>query len=651
MVESGDQNAAAGRPGHRDSPEFLVIALPIECNPLPAPVPRRLRVRRPLISLCALLALAFGVASASTTPTVSEYVGGDEPIDATAGPDGNVWVVELGSNQIARVTPTGSITEFSSGLRANAGLAGIAAGPDGNLWFTESLANRIGRITPAGTITEFAAGISPGSAPHGIALGGDGNLWFTETAGNRIGRITPAGAVSEFSTGIRTASAPWGIAAGLDGNLWFTQHVAPGRVARITTAGIVTEYGTTSGMPAGIAAGPDGNVWFVETASPARIGRISPAGTITEFTNGLTKDAAPEDITSADDGRLYFTEAKDNGALGQITASGAIKEFAVSLRKAPFAITTGSDGNIWFTEPNGDRVGRMTIAPLAATSVPALTSDTGATLAGQVGPNSQATSYHFEWGKTAIYGLNTPERDAGDAAPAAIVTEAITGLTVSETYHYRIVASNASGTTSGQDVTFIAGRPGTSPAPPVPPAARPVFGRSASIAPISGLVRVELPGRKRFVTLAAPSTVPVGTIVDSSNGVVRLTTVRTRGGPLQRGTFWGGSFTVRQARRRYAYTVLTLRAPTGCPVGKDRLLSAANPPRPKPHLWGRDSHGRFVTRGQTAVATVRGTTWLTRNTCRGTQIVVTRGAVSVRDLSRHRTIHLHAHESYLARRR
>src|SRR3954471_19246906 len=32
---------------------------------------------------------------------------------------------------------------------------GITAGPDANLWFTERVGNKIGRITPAGTITEF----------------------------------------------------------------------------------------------------------------------------------------------------------------------------------------------------------------------------------------------------------------------------------------------------------------------------------------------------------------------------------------------------------------------------------------------------------------------------------------------------------------
>ncbi|MBI5106220.1 MAG: hypothetical protein HZB46_14770 [Solirubrobacterales bacterium] len=40
-------------------------------------------------------------------------------------------------------------------------------------------------------------------------------------------------------------------------------------------------------------------------------------------------------------------------------------------------------------------------------------------------------------------------------------------------------------------------------------------------------------------------------------------------------------------------------------------------------------HGRFRTRGRSAVATVRGTSWLAEETCGGTPVTVTDGAVSV----------------------
>jgi streptogramin lyase len=153
------------------------------------------------------------------------------------------------------------------------------------LWFVESYVDKIGRITPAGAVTEFAAGITHPAMPAGITAGPDGNLWFTESLGNRIGRITPAGVVTEFSNGLTSGGfdpftgkpngpEPTSITTGPDGNLWFSEP-GPNRVARITPAGVVTEFpvGTGSTQPGGITTGPDGNVWFTEPP-PLRIGRL-----------------------------------------------------------------------------------------------------------------------------------------------------------------------------------------------------------------------------------------------------------------------------------------------------------------------------------------------------------------------------------------
>ena len=115
---------------------------------------------------------------------------GAQPVDITAGPDGNLWFAEFVGDRIGRITPSGVVTEFSVGISPSAEPRGIKVGPDGNLWFTEFGGDRIGRITPSGVVTEFSAGITTGAGPHVIAVGPDGNLWFTEFYGNRIGRIT-----------------------------------------------------------------------------------------------------------------------------------------------------------------------------------------------------------------------------------------------------------------------------------------------------------------------------------------------------------------------------------------------------------------------------------------------------------------------------
>ena len=226
------------------------------------------------------------------------------------------------------------ITEFSSGISANALPVGIAAGPDGNLWFTE-IVGRIGRITPSGVVTEFSSGITAGSQPRGITAGPDGNLWFTNQNANRIGRITPSGTVTEFSSGISANAGLVGIASGPDGNLWFAEFSAD-RVGRITPSGTVTEFPLTSGSaPADITAGPDGNVWFTEQ-NGNRIGRITPSGVITEFTSGIHANASLQGITAGPDGNLWFAEFGGN-RIGRITPSGTVTEFTTGITGTPAA--------------------------------------------------------------------------------------------------------------------------------------------------------------------------------------------------------------------------------------------------------------------------------------------------------------------------
>ena len=224
----------------------------------------------------------------------------------------------------------------------------IALGADGNMWFTERMVGKIGRITPSGSITEYSVGIS-GSAPETITAGPDGNLWFTDGGTNAIGRITTSGVVTEFP--VLTPSAdPTGIATGTGGKLWFTEYQA-NQVGSITTSGVVKEYPLpgANGFPSGITAGPDGNMWFT---SVGNIDRITPKGAIKEFPTGIS-GSEPDNITAASDGDLWFTDF-GTFAIGRMTTSGVATEFAVPGGYQPFDIAPAADGDLWFTASNSE---------------------------------------------------------------------------------------------------------------------------------------------------------------------------------------------------------------------------------------------------------------------------------------------------------
>ena len=80
--------------------------------------------------------------------------------------------------------------------------------------------------------------------------------------------------------------------------------------------------------------------------------------------------------------------------------------------------------------------------------------ETGATLNGKVNPNGLETKYFFEYGTTTSYGSKTSEVSAGSGSGVVEKSQAISGLAKVTEYHYRMVASNSSGTSISADQTF-----------------------------------------------------------------------------------------------------------------------------------------------------------------------------------------------------
>ncbi len=75
----------------------------------------------------------------------------------------------------------------------------------------------------------------------------------------------------------------------------------------------------------------------------------------------------PTGITTGPDGNLWFTESLGN-QIGRVTPAGGFQNFPLpttcnySLKCGPDSIITGPDGALWFTESSGNRIGRITPA-------------------------------------------------------------------------------------------------------------------------------------------------------------------------------------------------------------------------------------------------------------------------------------------------
>jgi hypothetical protein len=324
---------------------------------------------------------------------------------------------------------------------------------------------------------------------------------------------------------------------------------------------------------------------------------------------------------------------------------------------------------------------------LAATSPPVVITTTSAAFTATVNPDGLETEVHFEYGPvlgganaasagTITYGSVTPDQSVGSDFADHTITTTVTGLLPNVTYNVRAVATNSAGSATGTNQTLV------TPADPPPPP--PVLGKSVNVTPVSGVVYVELPPGatlasaasvspfspfalgvqavealtkgQTFIPLTEARQIPVGSVLETTGGVVGITTATTASqkGKQQTGDFGGGIFKLLQNRKQRGLTDLDIvdnhSASQVCAtVGKRGKALAAKLSSKTLGRVNASGHGHFAVRGQYSAATVRGTVWNVANRCEGTLTHVVRGVVSVRDFRRRKTITLFTGESYLAR--
>ena len=192
----------------------------------------------------------------------------------------------------------------------------------------------------------------------------------------------------------------------------------------------------------------------------------------------------------------------------------------------------------------------------------------------------------------------------------------------------------------------------------------PTLGQDVTVTVTKGTVLVKLPKGKAarvsqkgsdFVPVSVVRSIPVGSIVDTKSGTIRLSSRRKKGGKNQSGTFSKGVFQVLQSRKAKAKGLTELRLKGSiakhCPKGKKSGVqaTASRLSRKTIRRLRSKARGRYRTRGRRSAATVRGTTWTVADRCDGTLTKVKRGKVTVRDFRRKKTIVLTRGKRYLAR--
>jgi hypothetical protein len=109
---------------------------------------------------------------------------GTYPVGIAIDNAGNVYTTNYGSNNVTKITPSGTSTILGT---TGSYPVGIAIDKNGNLYTTNNGSNNVTKITPNGTSTILG---TTGTRPNGIAIDKNGNIYTTNLLSNTVSKIT-----------------------------------------------------------------------------------------------------------------------------------------------------------------------------------------------------------------------------------------------------------------------------------------------------------------------------------------------------------------------------------------------------------------------------------------------------------------------------
>ncbi len=305
------------------------------------------------------------------------------PSGCAVDSSGNVYVSDRNGQTLRKVSPGGVVSTLAgtpglSGIDDGAGLvakfnqpSGTAVDGAGNVYLAEIGSHTVRKITPAGVVSTFAGtpgvlGKSDGVgtaarfySPISVAVDTAGNVYVSDYGNHAIRVISPAGVVSTL------AGLP-GTSGSADG---------PGTSARFS-------------YPDGIAVDANGNVYVADEGN-LTIRKVTPEGVVSTlagtpnvpgYLNGngaAAKFGVPTSVTVDQEGTLYVTDFGNN-VLRKLTASGDVTTFAGSVGSAqvdgaqpgfyrPHNVCADKAGNLFVAEYEGRTVRKVTPDGMATT--------------------------------------------------------------------------------------------------------------------------------------------------------------------------------------------------------------------------------------------------------------------------------------------
>lgn len=425
---------------------------------------RMLRARRAFLSVLAIVsalalpAIASSPASATVGHSFADSFGSPGPGDGqfTGGPSG-----------LAVVPSSGDVLATDPGHTLPDGVT-----PDPRIERFDSDGNYLSSISIDGSTYNSPAGLTVDAT--------SGAVYVTVFDSSFIPQILKYSAAGVFQYALDAAASgtslnyPGAAAVDpVDGRVYVaaldnTSFASVIDVFDGTTGAFIESFDGSTNSPSGPIACPsslavDGlhRLYVADNGCKNTVDRYDSThaydATIDDGTHGGASGVALDATT----GEVFVAESGSSG-LRVTSYDGTTLHRGQTFSASIVAGMSGlgvdpASGTVFVGDANNGVVDRFTAftGPTVTTGTASPVAGTSATLNGTVDPGGVAASYHFEYGIDTSYGTSTSTSVAGSGSVPVPASAAITGLTPNQTYHYRIVGTNANGSITGDDQSFI----------------------------------------------------------------------------------------------------------------------------------------------------------------------------------------------------
>ncbi len=391
----------------------------------------------------------------------------DGPVGIAVDSSNNVYVADDYNNRIEKFSSSGaSLTQWGSLGSGNGQFGqptGIAVDSSNNVYVADADNNRIEKFNNDGDYLTQWGDYEQFVDPFGVAVDSSGNHIFVAEINNE--RIQ----VFVYNTRILAPviiqqPANQSVAAGVTVSFgvrvvgtapfyfqWSSNNVA---VSGATDAAVILTNvsPSQSGNYSVLVTNNYGGAWSIDAVL-----NVVPSFVTTQPASGISATGAVLNGSvnvGSDETVVWFDWGKDTnyGNIAGTTVvpgNDASNNVSATLIGVPgniyhYRVDAANDFGIVYGEDQSFTVG---FAPSATTLAPN-NSANGSTLQAAVNPEGWDTTVYFQW-VTPTLTNTTASTDIGAGATSLNVSSFVPGLTVSPQYQYRVVASNALGTTYG----------------------------------------------------------------------------------------------------------------------------------------------------------------------------------------------------------